>query len=81
MKHINPQMPKVICQPKTPKGRWVTPPFVFAFPSKFFKNISHAYVFKVKESNGDNEKILSLLHDLENQDQTPFFMTFLISIC
>ena len=33
----------------------------------------------VKESNGDNEKILSLSHDLENQGQTPFCMTFLIS--
>ena len=50
-----------------------------AFPSEFFENISHGYVFGVKESNGDNEKILSSLHDLENQGQTPFCMTFLIS--
>ena len=35
----------------------------------------------IKESNGDNEKILSLLHDLENQGQTPFCMTFLFSGC
>ena len=38
-------------------------------------------VFGVKEFNGDNEKILSLLHDLENQGQTPFCMTFHISGC
>ena len=57
------------------------PPWIFAFPSEFFENTSHGYVFKVKESNGDNEKILSSLHDLENQGQTPFCMTFLISGC
>ena len=57
------------------------PPWIFAFPSEFFENIFHGYVFGVKESNGDNEKILSLLHDLENQGQTPFCMTFLISGC
>ena len=33
----------------------------------------------IKESNGDNDKILSLLHDLENQGQTLFCMTFYIS--
>ena len=58
---------------------WVPPPWIFAFPMKFFENISHGYVFLVKKSNGDNEKILSLLHDLENQGQTLFCMTFLIS--
>ena len=57
------------------------PPWIFTFPSEFFENISHGYVFGVKESNGDNEKILSSLHDLENQGQTPFCMTFLISGC
>ena len=55
------------------------PPWIFAFPSEFFENISHGYVFGVKESNGDDEKILSLLHDFENQGQTPFCMTFHIS--
>ena len=76
-------MPKVFRQPKTPKGGGglIQPPWIFAFPSEFFLNISHGYVFGVKESNGDNEKILSLLHDLENQGQTPFCMTFLISGC
>ena len=59
-------MPKVFRQPKTPKGGLMQPPWIFAFPSEFFENISHGYVFWVKESNGDNEKILSLLHDLEN---------------
>ena len=39
------------------------------------------YVFGVKESKGDNEKILSSLQDLENQGQTPFWVTFLISGC
>ena len=78
---FNPQMPKVFRQPKTPKGGGCNPPWIFAFPSKFFENISHGYVFGVKKSNGDNEKILSLLHDLENQGQTPFCMTFLISGC
>ena len=63
------------------QGGWMQPPWIFAFPSEFFENISHGYVFGVKESNGDNEKILSLLHDLENQGQTPFCMTFLISGC
>ena len=57
------------------------PPWIFVFPAEFLKNISHGYVFVVKEFNGDNEKILSLLHDLENQGQTPFCMTFLISGC
>ena len=75
-------MPKVFRQPKTPKGGGLMqPPWIFAFPSEFFLNISHGYVFGVKESNGDNEKILSSLHDLENQGQTPFCMTFLISGC
>ena len=77
---VNPQMPKVFRQPKTPKGVDATP-WIFAFPSEFFENISRGYVFGVKESNGDNEKILSLLHDLENQGQTPFCMTFFISGC
>ena len=78
---VNPQTPKVFRQPKTPKGGLMQPPWIFAFPSEFFENISHGYVFGVKESNGDNEKILFLLHDLENQGQTPFCMTFLISGC
>ena len=75
-------MPRVFRQPKTRKAKeGIPPPWIFAFPSEFFENISHGYVFGVKESNGDNEKILSLLHDLENQGQTPFCMTFLISGC
>ena len=55
--------------------------WIFAFPSEVFENISHGYVFGVKESNRDNEKILSSLHDLENQGQTPFCVTFLIFGC
>ena len=75
-------MPKVFRQPKTPKeGGGYHPPWIFAFPSEFFENISLWYVFGVKESNGDNEKILSSLHDLENQGQTTFCMTFHISDC
>ena len=78
--YVNPQTPKLFRQPKTPRGGgYHPPPWIFAFPSEFLENISHGYVFGVKESNGDNEKILSLLHDLENQGQTPFCMTFLIS--
>ena len=49
------QTPKVFSQPKT---------------SKFFENISHGNVFEVKESNGYSEKLLSLLHDIENQGKT-----------
>ena len=49
-------MPKVFRQPTTPKGVDTTPR-IFAFPSEFFENISHGYVFEVKESNGDNKKI------------------------
>ena len=56
-------------------------PWIFAFPSEFFEYISHRYVFGVKESNRDNENILSLLYDLQNLGQTPFCMTFLISGC
>ena len=63
------------------RGGDATPPWIFAFPSEFFENISHGYVFGVEKSNGDNEKILSSLYDLENQGQTPFCMTFLISGC
>ena len=58
-----------------------TTPWIFALPSEYFENMSHRYAFGVKESNGDDEKILSLLHDLENQGQTSFCMTFLISGC
>ena len=63
--NLNPQTPKVFRQPKTPKGVGTTP-WIFAFPSKFFGNISHGYFFGVKESNGDNEKfyLYSLLHEL-----------------
>ena len=57
------------------------PPWIFDFPSEFFENISQGYVFGVMESSGDDEKILSSLHDLENRGQTPFCMTFLISGC
>ena len=80
VKHINPQMPKVKIHLRTPKGGGV-PPWILVFPSEFFKNISHGYVFGVKESNGDNDKILYSLHDFENQGQTPFCMTFHISGC
>ena len=73
-------MPKVFCQPKTPRGVDTTP-LDFAFASEFFETISLGYVFGVKESNGDNEKILSSMHDLENQGQTPFYMTFHITGC
>ena len=80
--NINPQMPKVKIHLRTPRGGWVPPPpWILVFPSEFFGNISHGYVFGVKESNGDNEKIPSLLYDLENQGQTPFCMTFHISGC
>ena len=71
-------MPKVFRQPKTPRGLIQPFPWIFAFPSEFFED---GYVFGVKKSNGDNEKILSSLHDLENQGQTHFFTTFLISGC
>ena len=79
--HINPQMPKVKIHLRTPRGVGTTPPWILVFPSEFFGNISHGYVFGVKESNGDNEKIPSSLYDLENQGQTPFCMTFHISGC
>ena len=77
---INPRMPKVFRQPKTPRG-WIPPLWIFASPSEFFGDISHRYVFGVEESNGDDEKIISVLHDLENQGQTPFCRTFHISGC
>ena len=51
----------------------------FCLSVSLFENISRGYVFGVKESNGDDEKILSLLHDFENRGQTPFCKTFLIS--
>ena len=81
---FNPRTPKVKIHLRTPRGGggWVPPPpWILVFPWEFFENITHGYVFGVKESNGDNEKILSLLHDLENQGQTPFWMTFVISGC
>ena len=79
-------MPKVKIHLRTPRGGgggggYHPPPWILVFPSEFFGNISHGYVFGVKESNGDNEKIPSLLHDLENLGQTPFCMTFHISGC
>ena len=36
---------------------WIPPPWIFAFPSEFFENISHGYVFGVKESNGDKQNL------------------------
>ena len=81
---INPRTPKVKIHLRTPRGGGgvgTTPPWILVFPWEFFENITHGYVFGVKESNGDNEKILSLLHDLENQGQTLFWMTFVISGC
>ena len=77
-------MPKVKIHLRTPKGGGGVeyhPPGFWSSRPNFFENISHVYVFRVQESNGDNEKILSLLHDLENQGQTPFCMTFHISGC
>ena len=74
-------MPKVKIHLRTPKGGGYHPPWILVFPSEFFENISPGYVFGVEESNGDNEKILSSLHDLEIQGQTPFCMTFHISGC
>ena len=50
---FNPQMPKVKIHLRTPRG---VPPWILVFPSEFFGNIFHVYVFGVKESNGDNEK-------------------------
>ena len=55
------------------------PPWISAFQWEYFENIWYGYVFGNKESNGDNEYILSVLLDLENQGQTPFWMTFVIS--
>ena len=84
MNRLTRRRPRYFANRKRPRGGgglMHPPPWIFAFPSEFFENISHGYVFGVKESNGDNEKILSLLHDLENQGQTPFCMTFLISGC
>ena len=78
---FNPRTHKVFRQPKTPRGGGYHPPWILVFPSEFFGNIFHGYVFGVKESNGDNEKIPSLLYDLENQGQTPFGMTYHISGC
>ena len=49
-------------------------PWIFAFPSEFFENISHGYVFAVKESNRDNEKIyvycMTLKKNVENNHVT-----------
>ena len=73
-----PQMPTVS---STKKAQGVDTPWIFAFPSDVFENISHGYVSGVKEFNRDNEKILSLLHDLENQGQKRFCITFHISRC
>ena len=66
---------------KNAQGGWYHHPWNFAFPTEVFENISHGYVFGVKGSNGDKEKILSLLHNLENQGQTPFCTTFHICGC
>ena len=73
--------PRYFANRKRPRGVDTTSPWIFAFPSEFCENISRGYVFGVKESSGDNEKNLSSLHDLENQGQTPFCMTFLNSGC
>ena len=72
--------PRYFANRKRPRGG-VPPLWIFAFPSEFCLNISDGYVFGVKESNGDNEKILSILRDFENQGQIPFCMTFHISGC
>ena len=72
--------PRYFANRNRPRG-WMQPPWICAFPSECFENISHGYVFWVKESNRDNDKILSSLHDFENKGQTLFCMTFHISGC
>ena len=80
MTGINPQMPKVFRQPKTPKGGWMQSPWIFAFPSEFFENISHGYASGSRNLTVIMKKFY-LSYDLENQGQTPFCVTFLISGC
>ena len=70
LQNINPQTLYVFRKLKTPKVSSYHPSGFFAFPSEFFGYISYAYVFGVKKSNGDNENIISSLHDLENQGLT-----------
>ena len=74
-------MPKVKIHLRTPRGVDTTPPGFLPSRPNFSKIFLMGTFSGVKESNGDNKKILSLLHDLENQGQTPFCMTFLISGC
>ena len=78
---INPQMPKVFRQPKTPKGGGYHPPGFLPSRPNFFEIFLMGMCLGSRNPTVIIKKILSLLHDLENQGQTPFCMTFLISGC
>ena len=51
------------------RGRWIFP-LDFCLPVRIFWKYFSYVCFRVKESNFNNGKILSLLHDFENRGQT-----------
>ena len=57
-------------------GGYYQPSWIFVSPSEVFE------IFLMGMFSGSrNTTVISLLHDIENQGQTPFCMTFLISGC
>ena len=74
---------KVKIHLRTPKGGWVSHlPWILVFPSEFLRISSHGYVIR---DQGILTVIMKKFYlycmSLENQGQTPFCMTFLISGC
>ena len=67
--------PRYFANRKRPRGFGTTPPRFLSSRPNFSTLYSHGHVF------GDNEKILSSLIDLENQGQTTFCVSFVISGC
>ena len=80
---INPQMPKVKIHLRTPKGGggWCNPSGFLPSRPNFLKIFLMGMFSGSRNPAVIMKKILSSLHDLENQSQTPFCMTFLISGC
>ena len=81
LNYINPQMPKVFRQPKTPKGGGYHPLDFWPSRPNFLEIFLMGMFSGSRNPTVIMKKILPSLHDLENQGQTPFCMTFHISGC
>ena len=65
IQHVNPPTTKLF------RPTFAATPWIFDFPTEFFCEIIHGYVFGVKKSNMDGKNFLSLSRDLENWGHCP----------